>query len=69
MKLPRYRRTHLPSGNSYECDFATSQHSVFAAPDHYPERVVHKVIDTLIRQWNRQQPTTWKYELIEEVVS
>lgn len=64
----QYQRTHIPTGNTYLGQFNATHHHVFGDPGGYPPRAVLSVARDLIDRWNRQQPDTWRYELLKEDV-
>lgn len=61
-----FKRLHIPSGSITDGEFNAFHH--FMLGDDvgcFPPRAVEKAKVKLIEQWNRQQPDTWQYWLVE----
>jgi hypothetical protein len=63
-KLPHpYHILHITSGNRYVGTFNASQSEMFARPDWHISSALEFEKLRLINEWNRNQPTEFKYWL------
>lgn len=64
----KYIRKHLPTGTMYEDEFAEIHHADFAQYNVISKKALKLRADSIIKQWNKEMPHTWHYELKEEEV-
>lgn len=56
-----FSRLHIPSGRVCEGEFNASHGPLFADPDWHAFHTLNNAKLALVNEWNRQQPTEWKY--------
>jgi hypothetical protein len=62
----QYKWKCLFTGNSGISEFTKVQHWIFGETSKDSDRIKLRAAADLINTWNRQQPLSWQYELIDQ---
>lgn len=57
----QFNRLHIPSGSRTIGEFDSRHDACFDYPQGYPLTTIQAIAMKIVNDWNRQQPTEWKY--------